>query len=72
MKIYRLEVNQVHSPMGAVISSHQSKRTPQKCEHFATIEKAEARRNEINEGISCLIGYTPAFEVVIIPIEVTE
>lgn len=74
MKIYRLDVLEVQreARFGAIVSSYVAPRTLQKSEFYATQDKAESRRAEINNGLNALVGVSPVYEVTVTPVEVIE
>lgn len=74
MKIYRLDINEIENPsrMASISSNYVSPRHLKKSEFYLSIEKAEAKRQDIQDGLSKLIGYFPSVEVTITPIEVIE
>lgn len=73
MKIYRLDTNRIlDSSAFSMTSSTRNERQTTRIEHYASLEKAEKRRDEIMSGLQKLVGYVSSFEVVITTIEVIE
>lgn len=72
MKIYRLDVNKVQEPTGAVFSSYISPRTTQKSVYYLKESDAKAKQLEIYEGMQKLVGFLTGFEAIITTIEVVE
>jgi hypothetical protein len=72
MKIYKLAINSIADDPDVCISSYRAPRTTKVVEYYASKEKAEAKKNEIYDGVYKLAGFIPKMEVIISEVEVIE
>lgn len=72
MKLYKLTVNEKGATPQIITSSFKAERYPRQVLYYLNKEKAEARRDEIYDGITALAGFFPNVEVTISEIEVIE
>lgn len=73
MKVYRLDFKSVSDdPMAGISSNYVSPRHHIKSEHYLTKAQAQARMDEVYDGLLALLGFVPKAELAIVEIEVME